>query len=163
MIGDCRPSAMMATRMLPGAMLLSLAALLVGCDDGKIRCYPVSGQVLVDGKPTVGAMVMFVPIGGAENFQRERPYGMTNAQGEYKLTTFNKHDGAPAGEYKVMIRTMRPKSKEEAERRANSPIVAKAYRNPNTSGITASVDTGENLLEPFNLEPAASTGRQRSY
>ncbi len=79
-----------------------------GCGDDKIARYPVTGTVLVDGRPAEGATVIFYPVGGSEEFQKERPFGVTDANGKFDLRTFQPGDGAPAGEYKVMARWLAP-------------------------------------------------------
>ncbi len=59
-----------------------------------------------------------------------------------------------------MIRSGRPKTKEEADRRARGPSIARQYNKPDTSGVTATVEPTENTLPPFELE-AAEAGRRR--
>ena len=138
---------------LTSAIALAFTLLtLTGCGDGKIGRYPTHGKVLVDGKPIEGARVIFCPVGGSEDFQKERPFAVTDAGGEFSLTTFQKGDGAPAGEYNVMIRNGRPKSREEANRRSSGPRVARQYGKPLTSGVTVTVEKIENDLAPFELE-----------
>lgn len=142
------------------ALALTLVA-LTGCGDGKISRYPTKGKVLIDGKPVEGARVIFCPVGGSEAFQRERPFGVTNSAGEFSLTTFQKGDGAPAGEYNVMIRNGRPKSREEAQRRSKGPRIAPEYGKPQTSGVTVTVEKTENDLEAFEVKAATKKKRRR--
>jgi hypothetical protein len=85
------------------AVLLGLLA-VSGCGDGRIPLYPVTGSIVVDGKPADGAMVIFCPQEGqTEQLMRERPVGFAGNDGKYQLTTFVSNDGAPAGQYKVLI------------------------------------------------------------
>lgn len=83
-------------------LLVSLPAVL-GCDDGRVARYPVSGTVLVDGQPAAGAIVIFCPVETSPEAERLRPAGRTDATGKFKLTTIDPNDGAPAGKYKVMV------------------------------------------------------------
>lgn len=64
----------------------------------KTEAYAVSGTVRLDGKPLAGATVVF----HSESDKELRPSAVTDAEGNFKLTTSNK-DGAPAGKYRVTI------------------------------------------------------------
>lgn len=138
--------------------LLSFA-LLTGCGDGKIARYPVSGTVMVKGQPYEGARVFLFPIGGDEAFQRERPFGVTDANGRFELTTFQKGDGAPAGEYTAIFRNSSPSNAEQAKAWARRPKIAKQYGKPELSPVKVTITTDSNELDPFDLEPATRKRR----
>jgi len=134
---------------------LALAALIsafTGCGDGKIKTYPVTGSVTVGGKPYPGAKVMLVPTGGSEAFQKERPFGVTGMDGRFALMTFVQGDGAPAGEFQVMIRTAKPdpRKPDQAQWGRRQPIDPK-YSRPDSSGLTAKVEEDATELPPFAL------------
>jgi hypothetical protein len=74
-----------------------------GCGEGNLAVYPVTGTVNVDSKPADGAMVTFCPTDGSDELLKLRPRGVTGPDGKYQLTTFDEGDGAPAGDYKVII------------------------------------------------------------
>ena len=86
-------------RTLSNLVLLALIILLSsGCGDSGPELAPVSGTVLLDGKPVEGASVTFMPAAGG------RPAtGTTNASGEFQLTTFKEQDGALVGDHSVTI------------------------------------------------------------
>lgn len=130
---------------------LAPIAALIGCGDGKIARYPVSGTVLVDGKPYEGARVMFCPVEGSEAFSKERPFGVTDASGRFELTTFIKGDGAPAGDYKIMIRNGRPANAEQAKAWARRPKIPRQYGKPDASGVTATVNAEPTELAAFEI------------
>jgi hypothetical protein len=132
--------------------LAALIATLTGCGDGKIKSYPTTGSVTVGGKPYPGAKVMLVPIGGSDAFQKERPFGVTGMDGRFAMTTFVPGDGAPAGEYQVMIRTAKPdpRKPEQAQWGRRPPIDTK-FSKPDSSGLTATVAEAETELPPFAL------------
>ena len=67
--------------------------------EGREKVYPTSGKVTLDGKPVEGAVVMFISTAKPLSAQ-----GLTNANGEYQLTTYADRDGAIAGEHKVTVR-----------------------------------------------------------
>lgn len=81
--------------------LVAMATVSVfGCsgDTGRPKMAPVSGQVTFQGKPVEGAIVSF----SAEGSPRVAS-GTTDANGRYKLTTFDTNDGAPVGDHAVTI------------------------------------------------------------
>lgn len=151
-MSDRRPAfgRSLASATLAASLLLSLA----GCGDGKIKCVPVSGSVIFDGKPYPGARVMFVPMGGGEKFQKERPFGITDESGNFQLTTFAKADGAPAGEYQVMIRTASPRGPEQAKAWGRRPKIDPKFGKPDSSGIIATVESEPTELAPFDVSSA---------
>ena len=86
-------------------IVITLFALATGCDDtpeGRLRVYSTSGSVTVDGQPAEG--VKIVLIGNTPDIQGDgtaAPYGVTDADGKFVLTSFVRNDGSPAGEFKV--------------------------------------------------------------
>jgi hypothetical protein len=82
---------------------VAISLLTLGCDDGKLKTYPVSGIVTMNGEPVARATVIFSPVKEGEG---DAATGITNAQGEYKLQTAQgKVDaGTTPGEYVVMIK-----------------------------------------------------------
>ncbi|QDV73617.1 DUF4198 domain-containing protein [Botrimarina mediterranea] len=146
---DRRPA---VCRSVTCLALAALASALTGCGDGKIKTYPATGTVTVGGKPYPGAKVMLVPVGGSESFQKERPFGITGMDGRFSMKTFVDSDGAPAGDYQVMIRTAKPdpRKPDQAEWGRRPPIDSK-YSKPDTSGLTATVEEGATEIPPFAL------------
>lgn len=88
-------------------LLMAAALGLTGCggdDDGPVVVYPVSGQVIYDGKPAVGVRVTFFPTEAPTRPRiPQNPSGVTDKDGRFKLTTYLPDDGAAAGSYKVLI------------------------------------------------------------
>ncbi len=85
-----------------GRLAVALAcgtfALVSGCRREQPRVVPVSGQVRYAGKPLAEAKVLFVPQAGG------RPAtGDTDQQGRFRLTTFERGDGALVGEHAVTV------------------------------------------------------------
>lgn len=154
---------------------LALAALvsLAGCgkktDPNRPKTYPVTGTVTLGGSPVEGATVTFQLTGKAGS-----AVGLTDAKGQYKLTTFGGGDGAQAGEYKVAIfKYDRPaaqaapagqiasgaidektyKGTDDASAAPPKNLLPDKYLNAQTSGLTAKVsDTGKNNID-FPLQP----------
>jgi hypothetical protein len=132
----------------------SLAGLFViaGCDK-TIRRYPVHGSVLVDGKPVENAMVIFCPVGGSEEVQKQRPFGFTGPDGKFELTTLSRADGSPAGEYKILIQWPEVKGTGPG----GKPILGDdrlhgRYMNLEKTELKASIKDGPADLPPFELK-----------
>ncbi len=142
--------------------LLSLFT-LVGCGGPKGPAVTVvSGTVMLDGEPLDGASVVFHPTSSSGLAGT----GKTSADGTFGLSTFRATPGAGVvpGEYVVTI------SKEEwpqfeepedddpdyerkmaqverdMERAKPTYITPQAYGDEETSGLTATVSTGENKI-----------------
>ena len=125
---------------------------LAGCGDGKLPLYPVTGSVLVDGKPAGGAMVILCPIeASSPELQKERPFGTTGPDGKFKLTTFLKDDGVPLGEYKVLVQWVAAGAAYD-ERSGNSDRLRGKYMNLENTPLTASITEETVELPAFDLK-----------
>ncbi len=77
--------------------LLLLAGAAAGCGDGRPRRVPVSGRVLIDGKPLTLGYIRFVPDEG-------RPSGGDlGPDGRFRLTCYDGYDGAVVGTHRVEV------------------------------------------------------------
>jgi hypothetical protein len=147
------------------SMALSLLTLLsAGCgSSAHPDVVPVSGTVSYQGQPLAGAQVVF------HNDKSPRAAaGETDAQGNFKLTTFEPGDGAIIGEYRVSVAKIQSDA-ELSSASAADPSAAYSqgmnaaasgdmssvqkhelptkYANPETSGLTATVSKeGPNQL-----------------
>jgi len=83
--------------------LLTISVPMLGCSDGKLKTYPVSGIVTMNGAPVEGATVIFNP---SKEGVGDAATGITDAKGEYKLQTAQGRvdAGTTPGEYVVMIK-----------------------------------------------------------
>ena len=76
---------------------------IVGCGSGLV---PVEGTITLDGKPLAGATIGMELVGGAKDFRLFS--GESDANGRYVIRPFErKGTGALAGEYRVMIRSVK--------------------------------------------------------
>ena len=139
-----------AVRLRLGVALLSLTTMLGACcsrPDGRLKVYPVRGQVFVNGKPAAGATVFLHPLGQWDT-PAMKPNGKVEADGSFRLSTYVSGDGAPAGDYAVTVRWGKL-----------NPLGGKAgpnkspgrYSDPKTSMLRARVKEVSNELEPFRL------------
>jgi hypothetical protein len=89
-----------------GVLLLVLAALLTGlsgCGGPRRKTvYPVHGQVFVDGRPAVEALVYFWAV-DPDDPEPTHAYGQVDEKGSFALSTYVNGDGAARGEYVVTI------------------------------------------------------------
>lgn len=142
------------------AWMLLIAALpgAVGCTSASssepISLNPVRGQILVNGKPAVGAIVNFYATGG--NAVNVRPHAVAGADGSFVLSTYKPDDGAPQGDYQVSViwklnpdGTPVPPQDDES---LASDRLNDRYSDPTKSGLTATVVAGENTLQTYNLK-----------
>ncbi len=69
-------------------------------DPNELPTFPVTGKVMVDGKP-----VAMIRVVAHDTEQPPRtfnePKGFTKDDGTFSLTTFREGDGVPVGEYKL--------------------------------------------------------------
>ncbi len=88
--------------------LVFAALFLAGCGSSgsanKLTTYKVSGKLTLGGTAVSGATVTFSPVEAG----KPPAFGFTDAQGAFALTTYDFGDGAPEGEYKVMITKQAP-------------------------------------------------------
>jgi hypothetical protein len=78
--------------------------ILAGCNRSHFNVAPVHGRVTIAGKPLVQGNVMFAPIASSGEQNPGKPaFGKIQPNGDFRLTTFTKNDGAVVGEHWVTI------------------------------------------------------------
>ncbi len=150
-------------RMISTVLLCALVTLSVGCGgNGRPALVTVRGKVTLNGAPLEGATVMFVRV-PEKGVEFGRPsVGVTDAQGEFTVSTYAEGDGLAVGKYLVGVEKREligdlPKdfNSELADqtRLRYKLIVPKTFRDPTTSGL--SVDVSRKGLEPAVIELSA--------
>lgn len=136
--------------MMRVAGLLALG-LLMGCGGGVKPevvppLEPVSGKVLLDGQPTAGVAVIFVPAGITKSGNGAS--ATTNAEGMYTLKYRTGKEGIPQGEYIVLFSKMAmpdgspiPEGKTAADVGAVD-MIPEQYRSQEPPPYAASVPSG---------------------
>jgi len=131
--------------------LLSASA-FSGCGPGNAwdKAYPAKGVVTHKGKPVKDAEIRFFPID--DKFPESvRPWAKSNENGEFVLSTYNRDDGAPTGEYKVtVVHHEIVISKETMTTKPNN--LPKKYATKETTDLTVQVGQGETTLPPLELK-----------
>jgi hypothetical protein len=112
------------------SLMLALLILEFGCsakqNGDRPKVHPVSGKILVAGKPAVGAqVVLFEKDQNGKNAYR--PRGTVGADGVFHLTTFTTNDGAPDGEYALTVTWPSPPLKGQGEDEEGPDRLAKRY------------------------------------
>ena len=105
-----------------------LIAGVAGCSDGRPTRVPVSGQVLIDGKPLTRGDVRFISAVG------RAAQGSLDNEGRFHLTCYEENDGALLGTHKVSITSavgMGP--------HATRWFAPKKYSDCRTSGLTQEI------------------------
>src|SRR5262245_54428102 len=74
-----------------------LGAAMLGCGDGRVSRVPVSGKVLIDGKPLTKGSVRFIsPNSRASG-------GVLDGDGRFVLSCYENGDGAVLGTHRIEI------------------------------------------------------------
>lgn len=96
----------MSSIQLLRSMIVALmfGVFAIGCSDDKFhKVFPVSGRILVNGQPADDCLIYLHRTFDDDHPRRVMPYAVSNAAGEYKITSYITDDGAPQGEYIVTI------------------------------------------------------------
>jgi len=143
-------------------LILVLSSLVgfssLGCSNGvqQQKTYPVSGQILYEGRPVKGLTVVFRPLDSTLFKWQEQPQAISDEDGKFSIRTYDADDGAPAGEYQVGIAMLDPVDEEggdQVKRRSDALMIPARYADPNTSGLKVKIESKSNQLEPFQLVP----------
>jgi hypothetical protein len=128
--------------------------LLPACtrSDGRKPVYPVHGQVHdSDNKPAAGALVVFHPAAAGAT-ETLKPVGYVDDTGTFTLTTYQKDDGAPEGEYVVTIE-WRPRPANPFDKKDQPDRLHGRYSDPKTSPLRAKIDKQpDNVVPPIQLK-----------
>ena len=127
-----------------------LAAGPAGCSKkrpGELPVYPVKGRVTYKGELMPHAVVTFFPV-GQPFAQALKPRAMADENGFYELTTYELGDGAPEGEYGVVLYVPPTRPDPHALETPNSPDRLKnAYIDPEKSKLRFTVRPEPNTID----------------
>jgi hypothetical protein len=119
-------------------MSILLLLVCVGC--GSSGVAPVSGTVMLDGKPLETGAIMTLPEAGRGAQGRIQ-------NGRFQLSTFGTNDGALLGTHKVAVSASEPSRGSGPEAQVGKLLVPQRYTNPDASGLTIDVQRGNNEVE----------------
>ena len=143
-------------------ILLAGVAFLAGCGSGAVvrekkPTYPVTGSVFASKKPLVGAIVTLHPAGATgtpESWGYGYPRAIVQADGKFVASTYADADGAPAGDYVLLIQLLapcvippendEPDADRDDDQKPNQPLCDKfqgQYSQPNLSKWKVTVES----------------------
>ncbi len=134
------------------ALCLCLAACSGESGLPKKICYPTKGQLFVKSQPAAGALVILRPQDEAnlDEWFAGFPHGQVAADGSFELETYGEKDGAPAGNYVVLVTW--PASSEPGNDEAPTvDRLAGRYAEPSTSQFKATVDAAPTTIPPIKI------------
>ncbi len=124
----------LALTLIFGSIAVAMTT-FAGCHSGP-KIVPVSGIVLIDGKPLTYGFVQVVPEG------YRAATGKIGADGRFTLTTTASNDGCIVGVHSLAV--IANESLGPTKQKWHAP---KLYASPTTSGLTATVNGPTNDLQ----------------
>ena len=139
----------------PKLLALLLLPTILGCGDGRPERVPVSGVILIDGKPLTHGFIQVIPEG------QRAAHGDIGEDGKFQLRTFDPNDGCVPGKHKVAIiateslgpggqRWHAPKKYMSAE--TSELEIEVKPDGPNDVKVELTWDGGEPFIEKFSGE-----------
>ena len=143
-------------RMSGRGCVVFLLLMTAGCGGGEVLS-PVTGKVLVNGKPAVGASLLFYPD-GPPDIKAMPGSAVVDADGSF--TVFNgSTPGIKAGKYIVTVVWPDPAKKPtDLQRMAGAnpndapDVLNGRFATRDKSTLRADIKPGPNALEPFDLK-----------
>jgi hypothetical protein len=116
-------------------------------------CYPVKGQLFVKGQPAVGALVIFHPQGNTDSNEwlDGYPRARVGSDGTFEAETYGERDGAPAGDYVLLVSWSGGGGSEESEETVTVDRLGGRYSDAATSPLKVKVESGPTELAPIRL------------
>ena len=123
-------------KLLWGILLVLSLACISGCGDGLPKRVPVSGRVLIDGKPLEYGVIQVYPKG------QRLAYGTLGPGGKFSLTTFTENDGTMMGKHPVTVNASKGVSSSKMQW-----FAPKKYANLATSGLEIDISGPRDDIE----------------
>lgn len=120
------------------AAIIAIAS-FAGCHSDRPTIVPVSGQVLIDGRPLTYGVVQFTPHGSRSSF------GNLDQDGRFRLTCRDPDDGAVLGKHTVAVNGAEVllANNTMTKQRWHAP---KKYSEPATAGLSQEVSSATDNL-----------------
>lgn len=141
-----------ASGWLKLVLAAGLCAGLPGCggNDWHADTYPASGRVTINGEPAAGAVIELHSTGEAKpDVRNSRPWAVVQEDGGYVLSTYETGDGAPPGEYAIILRWP-----PDVKQPSLVDRLGGAYSQPDKSQWRVTITAGENELPPVEITGA---------
>jgi hypothetical protein len=152
--------ARMSTRWVcPACAGVLVTALFAGCGPTGPTVIPIRGEVIYKGAPLKEGTVVYLP---KETGEARQASGRIQADGSFVLTTFKNADGVAPGDYDIVVYAFAPqagniptRAELEAAHEAGRPqrqvIIPEKYTNPETSGLSDTVDSDHSGFKRIEL------------
>lgn len=118
----------------------------VGCGPQRPAIAPVHGKVFIDDRPLTQGRVVAVPSSG------RGANGIIQSDGSFQLSTYGKNDGALVGTHKVAVVAYEGAGAGGPESSLGKLLVPQRYINPETSGLTIEVASGDDNAPVLKLQ-----------
>jgi hypothetical protein len=128
-----------------------VALAMLGCGGPTYQFTPVSGVVLLDGKPARGIMVQFMPD-VMEAGQGPTSFAVTDEDGKFTLKTYEGQEGAVIGNHVVTLTDTDEERPEQGTVAKKGPRLAARFSSPGPNGLKVTVKAGG---EPIKIEASA--------
>jgi hypothetical protein len=138
-------------RLLPALFVLSGLACSSSSTPGDRKpVYPVRGQIFFDRKPAAGAFLQFVPVSEPADSKDPLPHAYADSEGKFTLGTYAGEDGAPAGDYIVLV-TWEGGTTPDGREEPPDKLLGR-YSDRTQPKLKATVKPEPNELPPFHLK-----------
>lgn len=140
-------------RLSAWSLVLGAGVLAAGCSRGKndrLRVSPVAGKLLINGRPAAKANVYLHPVDRSGARASIRPFAHVEADGSFRLSTYDTFDGAPVGEYYVTV-VWPSVVKVDGDDMPGPDWLRGRYSKPEQSGLKTSVTETTAELPPLQL------------
>jgi hypothetical protein len=127
------------------ALVGALAASCAGCSESGPKLVKVRGKVTMQNRPLACGVLTFQPLENGKITTRRPSLGVIEADGTYRVSTFESYDGAMPGEYLVGVDgSLNKDSGSNSIDPVDRPVptsgnVPPKYLVPQTSGLKATV------------------------
>lgn len=139
--------------------LLSPGIVLPACGTARkqLPVVPVAGDLFFQGKPAVGAMIVLHPTAGsapASEWTAGYPRAIVAPDGSFRVCTYGIDDGAPEGEYLVLVQWQQstPEAESEDDEVAFTDRLQRRYADPNKSKLRATILGPLTQLPRFDID-----------
>jgi len=146
----------MSKQIHPTIITLTVAVLAIlisscGKTDRK-PVYHVQGKVFdKNNRPAVDALVVFHPLDSSDA-NPVKPIARVDDKGNFALTTYEKNDGGPEGEYVITIEWRRPASNPFGPNKEGKDLLLGSFSNPKTSKLKFKISNQtDNTVPPIYL------------
>lgn len=96
----------------------SVAVSAAGCGSDRVPTYPVSGRLTVNGKPPPEGWIAILHLEPAPDPKEKYPHPVPRARvepnGRFQFHTYERDDGAPAGNYKISFVDVKTSERQSA-------------------------------------------------